>query len=505
VLFGLECDDGNLIDGDGCSSNCTIEKDYSCINGSSTSPSVCSYNGSVSLTLQTGDKDPNSNTMTLKYELIGSAALLQLNGGSLDFNSLVSFPASEGVTVLEAYIDPTTNSLVVKIAYTKTLQDTDLMLQLTPPNVPQAFALSNMTNIWNVRPTNQLAARLYSKKDYQDQERAAIVANLVLAAFLSVMLLTIAYRKFIGLELATLIQFGYLSLLQNREITVYAEPIAAWKYVFGYNELYYSSLPAQRFLFPYALYGYQPRFGFSNNFMVVAAYAVYALAFLLLLLSGLAKKGTAHRIRYTSFFMATDIAYTLVVFLSPSILTAFCIEVKEGIVFDWSMEWSNAFMVAALLMFGVAHCVSLATATDSTDVDTFVVKTKAGIYMPIAFNVRLTVLSILLFFYHLSEYVPTVSIFFLQSFYLLFVLLCRPHLLLYDLCRSLFIELGLLCILVLRQVEIRVMTGSLNPLSSWFPFVAYLEYAIYIIAIILSVISLVLNCCQHKPDKIHKV
>jgi cysteine-rich repeat protein len=32
-----ECDDGNLKDGDGCSSICTIEKDYSCCK----EPSVC--------------------------------------------------------------------------------------------------------------------------------------------------------------------------------------------------------------------------------------------------------------------------------------------------------------------------------------------------------------------------------------------------------------------------------------------------------------------------------
>ena len=53
--------------------------------------------------------------------------------------------------------------------------------------------------------------------------------------FLSMMFLTMAYRKFIGLELASLIQFGYLSLLHNKEITVYTQPITEWKYVFGFN------------------------------------------------------------------------------------------------------------------------------------------------------------------------------------------------------------------------------------------------------------------------------
>lgn len=38
-----ECDDGNMNSGDGCSSNCHIEKDYQCTGGSSTNASKCIY------------------------------------------------------------------------------------------------------------------------------------------------------------------------------------------------------------------------------------------------------------------------------------------------------------------------------------------------------------------------------------------------------------------------------------------------------------------------------
>lgn len=36
-----ECDDGNAVDGDGCSSNCTIERDYECHRVSIATPDVC--------------------------------------------------------------------------------------------------------------------------------------------------------------------------------------------------------------------------------------------------------------------------------------------------------------------------------------------------------------------------------------------------------------------------------------------------------------------------------
>jgi cysteine-rich repeat protein len=43
------CDDGNTINGDGCSAACLVEDYYRCSGGSSTSPSVCVYTG-ISLT-----------------------------------------------------------------------------------------------------------------------------------------------------------------------------------------------------------------------------------------------------------------------------------------------------------------------------------------------------------------------------------------------------------------------------------------------------------------------
>ena len=38
-----QCDDGNTIDGDGCSSNCMVEVHYRCTKGDEYTPSVCTY------------------------------------------------------------------------------------------------------------------------------------------------------------------------------------------------------------------------------------------------------------------------------------------------------------------------------------------------------------------------------------------------------------------------------------------------------------------------------
>ena len=61
---------------------------------------------------------------------------------------------------------------------------------------------------------------------------------------------------------------GYLSLLMNKQITFYLEPMTDVNYVFGYNNHPFSDLPEERMRSPYYLYGYQTHFGYANNIMV---------------------------------------------------------------------------------------------------------------------------------------------------------------------------------------------------------------------------------------------
>jgi cysteine-rich repeat protein len=42
--FGLlECDDGNKLDGDGCSAKCQVELDWTCFGGTPTSSDKCHF------------------------------------------------------------------------------------------------------------------------------------------------------------------------------------------------------------------------------------------------------------------------------------------------------------------------------------------------------------------------------------------------------------------------------------------------------------------------------
>ena len=46
------CDDGNLIDGDGCSKECQVEDGFDCVGGSAQSPDSCYSNAALTAELQ---------------------------------------------------------------------------------------------------------------------------------------------------------------------------------------------------------------------------------------------------------------------------------------------------------------------------------------------------------------------------------------------------------------------------------------------------------------------
>ena len=78
-----QCDDGNFIDGDGCSSSCTVEKDFKCVN--IISYSSCSYTGVLDIKLISWEKNSYCNCLTFVLDISPKLATLQY----LDFNNIV--------------------------------------------------------------------------------------------------------------------------------------------------------------------------------------------------------------------------------------------------------------------------------------------------------------------------------------------------------------------------------------------------------------------------------
>jgi cysteine-rich repeat protein len=64
-----DCDDGNILSGDGCSPNCTVEADYSCSGGSLYHRSTCAYSSPISVELVEIKRAVGSNSATITLSL----------------------------------------------------------------------------------------------------------------------------------------------------------------------------------------------------------------------------------------------------------------------------------------------------------------------------------------------------------------------------------------------------------------------------------------------------
>jgi cysteine-rich repeat protein len=68
-LFELECDDGNLENGDGCDYTCQVEDNFTCFNNKTDEPTICSYSGEIIFELIYAEKDPFGNIIKMEYRI----------------------------------------------------------------------------------------------------------------------------------------------------------------------------------------------------------------------------------------------------------------------------------------------------------------------------------------------------------------------------------------------------------------------------------------------------
>ena len=79
----------------------------------------------------------------------------------------------------------------------------------------------------------------------------------------------------------------------------------------------------------------------------------------------------------------------------------------------------------------------------------------------------------------------------MQTGYVFFTLFGRPHKKLLDFGRSLWLEVGLLYILVMRFVEIEFFAGYSTENNGIYSALAYTEYVVYFVGCVISIVSLI--------------
>jgi hypothetical protein len=116
LLFYLPCDDGNLLDDDGCSSKCAVEPFYNCTQINNVSSCTLNVVPTCDLILYT--KDPYNNKATIKLKV--SPILQSMINHPSDYLQL-NFPYENA----NFTVDPLTGEITIDFTYNSSLNSGD--------------------------------------------------------------------------------------------------------------------------------------------------------------------------------------------------------------------------------------------------------------------------------------------------------------------------------------------------------------------------------------------
>ena len=109
LVLTNECDDGNNLNGDGCSSTCQVEISYRCYNRSTNSSSVCVYEGiPLIVSLNSSRKTEGENQGFFQFSIY--PPLLNIN--RMNLSSHVSFDCDSTYNVSDVAYSSGTLSIV---------------------------------------------------------------------------------------------------------------------------------------------------------------------------------------------------------------------------------------------------------------------------------------------------------------------------------------------------------------------------------------------------------
>ena len=224
ILTGTEtCDDGNMQNGDGCSSQCTIEDYFNC-NTVSGSPSQC-FLIALDVSPFCIIKNEGSNAFTLTLDLKPKGLAIY---SKIDWK--LGFPSSSVTSVQEANYDSADSRLRVVFEYFSSIQDLSNLVALSPSVA--STLLSNIADTTLLLPQNtqnNQALIFYEESHYAVAKAIKYLAYAITA--LVCLLFFVGYfgAKLVALECLAVIQLSGMLLfsLKNMNPTMAAlEPLS---------------------------------------------------------------------------------------------------------------------------------------------------------------------------------------------------------------------------------------------------------------------------------------
>ena len=223
----MACDDGNKINGDGCSDQCTIEDKFECTT-SLTDPTSCVLNEDISVEYDYTLRHMGENKLSMYFTV--SPAYTALN--KVDWKKTITFNFSEPITCEFSYND---GILIITMEYTADLDDKlmDLMIEFDPSVInSESQSLSFTMGAVNGPLTYESESNMVHYKVFNT---TGLVIGVICLTFY---LVSSYFHKMIGLETIQFIQLIYfVRLISGSGVTSSFYAFNTLKYANGYNDI----------------------------------------------------------------------------------------------------------------------------------------------------------------------------------------------------------------------------------------------------------------------------
>ncbi len=116
------------------------------------------------------------------------------------------------VSVINAVYSSDSKSLSVTLGYNETIAGKKVSVSYTPVSSPYSHALVSNSYDWPVRVGNGMSLTYYSEEAYKNAKIFDYVALAIIIGCLFVFVLSLFFRKMIGVELIVLVQTQVISI-----------------------------------------------------------------------------------------------------------------------------------------------------------------------------------------------------------------------------------------------------------------------------------------------------
>ena len=245
VLLVRECDDGNIVNGDGCSDQCKVEPHYVCSNDVS-QISVCKLNTTTEIESVDVQKIPGENKLAFTIDITPDTDAYS----NYNLKKVLEFENSP-IVIEDAYYED--GKLHIEASYTDDVESKDVVLTVkedesfedgdpADPNYVDIYSSNKVTfkvssSFIPIKTSNNLDAYHYSDEVYEEAEKMSTAADVVAITTVVGAFICLALKNsFSTLLIITNVQLIFFSLTAIEGMHPVSEALTHLKTSIGYND-----------------------------------------------------------------------------------------------------------------------------------------------------------------------------------------------------------------------------------------------------------------------------